>query len=52
MAKLAQDWFAVPPGEVHPRWMLAGEECPAELEAEARAAGKLGAPVARRKAKE
>ena len=39
--KLRADFFCVPPGEVYPRTLAAGEECPPALEAAARALGKL-----------
>ena len=41
MAKLTKSLFAVPPGEIYPRDIPAGEECPADLEHAAREAGAL-----------
>lgn len=40
MTKLAKDFYGVPTGEIFPRTIKAGEECPANLE---NAAGKAGA---------
>ena len=41
MAKLAKPLFGAPNGEIYPRWIEAGEECPPELEAAAREIGAL-----------
>lgn len=39
--KLAKDWFVVLPGKIYPEWLHAGDDCPADLAAEAAAAGVL-----------
>lgn len=39
--KLTKDFYCVPPGEVYPVVMKAGEECPAEYEIAARESGAL-----------
>ncbi|PPD10339.1 MAG: hypothetical protein CTY36_00135 [Methylocystis sp.] len=39
--KLAKDFECCPLGEIYPRILAAGEECPPELEASARALGLL-----------
>jgi len=48
--KLAKDFECCPLGEIYPRILAAGEDCPPELEASARALGLLaedgGAPNA------
>lgn len=49
MAKLKESFFAVPDGEIYPRWFEAGEEVFGDLERLARIDGKLAEP--RRKAK-
>lgn len=41
MAKLTKDIFGVVDGEVYPKIIPAGEECPPELEAAAREIGAL-----------
>ena len=45
MAKLIKPLFAAPNGEVYPRTIPEGEECPPELEHAAREAGALEVPV-------
>lgn len=47
--KLTKPIFAVWPGEIYPREIPAGEDCPAELEQAAREFGALEEPKARRK---
>lgn len=42
--KLVFDWFAVPPGEIYPRTLPAGSQCPDGLEDLAIAAGVAEAP--------
>jgi hypothetical protein len=39
--KLAKDFECCPKGEIYPRIIAAGEDCPPELEASARALGLL-----------
>ncbi|WP_196774284.1 hypothetical protein [Rhodovulum sp. MB263] len=39
--KLTKPLFAAPPGEIYPREIPAGEQCPAALEQAAREAGAL-----------
>jgi hypothetical protein len=41
MPKLKKPVFGVPAGDVYPREIPAGEECPPELEGAARALGAL-----------
>lgn len=41
MPKLTQDIFAVPDGELHPRWFRAGDEVTGAVAAAAEAQGKL-----------
>jgi hypothetical protein len=41
--KLTKEFRCVPPGEIYPRELAAGEECPAEFEESARALGCLEA---------
>jgi hypothetical protein len=50
MPKLSEDLFAVPDGEVHPRWFRAGEEVTGDVAKAAEAQGKLG-PAKKRKAR-
>ncbi len=47
--KLTKPIFAVWPGEIYPREIPAGEDCPAELVDAARELGALGETKARRK---
>ena len=47
MAILTHDFFAVPDGEVYPRWFRAGDEVSGEVCDAARAAGKLADEPAR-----
>lgn len=42
--KFAQQYKIVMPGEIYPRTFEPGDECPPEIEANARAAGRLEAP--------
>lgn len=44
MAKLKERIFAVPDGEIHPRWFEAGEEVSGGVEAAALAEGKIAKP--------
>jgi hypothetical protein len=41
--KLTKPLFCAPPGEIYPRELAAGEECPPEFEESARAQGCLDA---------
>lgn len=41
MAKLTQDLFAVPDGEIHPRWFKAGDDVTGTVAEAAKAQGKL-----------
>lgn len=52
MAKLTKPLFGAPNGEIYPRWIEAGEECPPELEGAAREIGALSEVKAARKAPE
>lgn len=52
MAKLTKSLFGAPNGEIYPREIPAGEECPPELEDAAREAGALTETKASRKAPE
>ena len=48
MAKLTKPLFGVPNGEIYPREIAAGEDCPPELEAAARDIGALAENKARK----
>lgn len=50
--KLTRDFEAVPNGEIYPRVLSAGEDCPPELEAHAIALGVVDADEAAKKAAE
>ena len=52
MAKLTKPLFGAPNGEIYPREIAAGEECPPELEAAAREIGALAEVKAMKKAPE
>jgi hypothetical protein len=41
MAKLTDDYFVVPPGEIYPVRLSKGEDVTGEIEAMARADGKI-----------
>jgi hypothetical protein len=41
MAKLSENYFAVPPGEIYPVWFSAGTEVSGELEEMAKRDGKI-----------
>ena len=43
MPKLTDDLFAVPDGELHPRWFRAGDDVTGSVAAAAEAQGKLEA---------
>lgn len=43
--KLTKAFTCVPPGEIYPRVLASGEECPAEYEESARIQGCLDAPL-------
>jgi hypothetical protein len=49
--KLTKPLFCAPPGEIYPRWLEAGDECPVEFEESARAQGCLGGADAAEKPK-
>ena len=51
MAKLTERLFAVPDGEIYPRWFEAGEEVTGEVERSARSRGILEQPKAAPKRK-
>ncbi len=44
MAKLTKPIFGVPDGEIHPREVAKGEDCPPQLLAYARSLGAVEAP--------
>ena len=46
MAKLIREFDGVPAGEIYPVTFKAGDECPPELEAAARAVGAIGPAAA------
>ena len=50
MAVLKEDLFAVAPGEIYPRWFMAGEVVSGDIEAAARAQGKVADEKPARKA--
>ena len=52
MAKLVKPVFGVVSGEIHPRTIAAGEDCPPELEAVAREVGALAENKAHKRAAE
>jgi hypothetical protein len=49
--KLIKPLWCVPPGEIYPRELAAGEDCPTEFEESARQQGCLAADKPARKAK-
>jgi hypothetical protein len=48
MAKLIKPLFAVPDGEIHPRWFQAGEDVTGNVERAAKDQGKLAKTKAMR----
>ena len=44
MPKLTEDLWAVPDGEVHPRWFRAGDEVTGEVAVAAAEQGKIAQP--------
>jgi len=50
MPKLTKPIVGVPDGEIYPREIPAGEECPPQLEAYAREIGALAKPAPKAKA--
>jgi hypothetical protein len=52
MTKLTKPLFGVPQGEIYPRWLDAGDECPENLLPAAREAGALGENKAAKKTPE
>lgn len=50
MAKLKEDFYAVPNGEIYPRWFRAGDDVTGEVEAAARSCNLIvsNEPVVKR----
>lgn len=48
MPKLTEDLFAVPDGDLHPRWFRAGDEVSGAVAKAAKAQGKLADEPARK----